>query len=104
MHQSLFIDEILSHIIQFVAADGQRDSRRLENTSDLARLARTCRCFMGCALDTLWRTQHSLSPLIMCLPISTWEVRSSNKLVSFMPLRTCNLTITVLIVSHEATY
>lgn len=86
MHQSLFIDEILSLIIHFVATDGQQDSKRFENTSDLARLATTCRCFMECALDTLWRTQHSLSPLIMCLPRSTWEVHSSNVLVSFMSL------------------
>lgn len=92
MHQSLFIDEILSHIIQFVAADGQRDSRRLENTSDLVSLARTCRCFMECALDTLWRTQHSLSPLIMCLPINTWEIHYGNILVSFVSLQGCNLT------------
>ncbi|KAG2074379.1 hypothetical protein BDR04DRAFT_1048610 [Suillus decipiens] len=78
MHQSLLIDEILSLIIQFVAADGQRDPKRLGNTSSLARLARTCRCFMECALDTLWRTQHSLSPLIMCLPRGTWEIHSGN--------------------------
>lgn len=85
MHQSLLIDEILSHIIQFVAADGQRDLKRLENTSSLARLARTCRCFMECALDTLWRTQHSLSPLIMCLPRGTWEIHSSNILYLTRP-------------------
>ncbi|KAG1728906.1 hypothetical protein EDB19DRAFT_1745184 [Suillus lakei] len=85
MHQSLLIDEILSHIVQFVAADGQRDLKRLENTSDLARLARTCRYFMECALDTLWRTQHSLSPLIMCLPKGTWEIHSSNILYLTRP-------------------
>ncbi|KAG2138423.1 uncharacterized protein EDB93DRAFT_723617 [Suillus bovinus] len=85
MHRSLLIDEILSHIIQFVAADGQRDLKRLEDTSSLARLARTCRCFMECALDTLWRTQHSLSPLIMCLPKGTWEIRSSNILYLTRP-------------------
>ncbi|KAG1727475.1 uncharacterized protein EDB91DRAFT_891698 [Suillus paluster] len=78
MHQSLLIDEILSHIIQLIAVDGQRDPKRLENTSDLARLARTCRSFMECALDILWRTQHSLSPLIMCLPRGIWEIHSSN--------------------------
>ncbi|KAG0695073.1 hypothetical protein DFH29DRAFT_814543 [Suillus ampliporus] len=85
MHQSLLINEILSHIIQFIAADGQRDPKRLENTSDLARLARTCRSFMECALDTLWRTQHSLSPLIMCLPRSTWEIHCSNILYLTRP-------------------
>ncbi|OJA19203.1 hypothetical protein AZE42_09850 [Rhizopogon vesiculosus] len=85
MHQSLLIDEILSRIVQFIAADGQRDSRHLENTSDLSRLARTCRCFMECALDTLWRTQHSLRPLIMCLPTSTWEIHPSNILYLTRP-------------------
>ncbi|KAG2142949.1 hypothetical protein DEU56DRAFT_792646 [Suillus clintonianus] len=85
MHQSLLIDEILSHIIQFVAADGQRDSKRLENTGDLARLARTCRSFMECAFDTLWRTQHSLSPLVMCLPRGTWEIHPSNVLYLTRP-------------------
>lgn len=103
MHQSLLIDEILSHIIQFVATDGQRDLKRLENTSSLARLARTCRCFMECALDTLWRTQHSLSPLIMCLPRGTWEIHSSNILVSLISLSACNFIIAILIVSHETT-
>ncbi|KAG1830441.1 hypothetical protein EV424DRAFT_1535134 [Suillus variegatus] len=80
MHQSLLIDEILSLIIRFVAADGQEDPKRLENTSGLAKLARTCRCFMECALDTLWRTQHSLNPLIMCLPRGIWEIHPSNVL------------------------
>jgi hypothetical protein len=104
MHRSLLIDEILSLIIQFVAADGQQDLKRLENASGLARLARTCRCFMECALDILWRTQHSLSPLIMCLPRGTWEIHSSNLLVSFILLRACNFIIAVPIVSHETTY
>ncbi|KAI6142830.1 hypothetical protein BKA82DRAFT_532008 [Pisolithus tinctorius] len=36
------------------------------------RLARTCRVFMDPALDTLWRKQSSLSPLVMCLPSSLW--------------------------------
>lgn len=85
MHRSLLIDEILSLIIQFVAADGQQDLKRLENASGLARLARTCRCFMECALDTLWRTQRSLSPLIMCLPRGTWEIHSSNLLYLTRP-------------------
>jgi len=84
MHQCLFINEILSHIIHFITTDGQQNTGRLKNTSDLARLAQTCRCFMECALDTLWQTQHSLGPLIMCLPTSVWGIDSSNVLVSFL--------------------
>lgn len=104
MHQSLLIDEILSLIIRFVAADGQEDPKRLENTSGLAKLARTCRCFMECALDTLWRTQHSLNPLIMCLPRGIWEIHPSNVLVSLISLRAYNFIVTIPIVSHKTTY
>ncbi|KAH7886495.1 hypothetical protein F5I97DRAFT_998330 [Phlebopus sp. FC_14] len=33
---------------------------------------------MDPALGVLWRTQHALSPLVMCLPEDLWEKRSSN--------------------------
>ncbi|KAI6141362.1 hypothetical protein EDD17DRAFT_1666438 [Pisolithus thermaeus] len=42
---------------------------------DIARFARTCKAFKDPALDFLWRTQPSLSPLIMCLPGHSWTVK-----------------------------
>ncbi|KAI6132354.1 hypothetical protein EDD17DRAFT_1881278 [Pisolithus thermaeus] len=57
MHACLRIAEILDLIISFM---------------DIGRFARTCKAFKNPALDVLWRTQPSLSPLIMCLSGHLW--------------------------------
>ncbi|KIJ61282.1 hypothetical protein HYDPIDRAFT_116025 [Hydnomerulius pinastri MD-312] len=79
MHSCLLISELILHIIGFIADDGTSGGYRcLKNTRDLARLARTCKAIMEPALDVLWKTQHSLSPLVMCLPSDLWEKDAVN--------------------------
>ncbi|KAI6003142.1 hypothetical protein EDD15DRAFT_2541370 [Pisolithus albus] len=69
MHACLRIAEILDLIIGFMVDDTHEPDKfcRIRH-QDLARLARTCKAFKDPALDVLWRTQSSLSPLIRCLP------------------------------------
>ncbi|KAI6003134.1 hypothetical protein EDD15DRAFT_1468670 [Pisolithus albus] len=69
MHACLRIAEILDLIIGFMVDDTHEPDKFCGiRHQDLARLARTCKAFKDPALDVLWRTQSSLSPLIRCLP------------------------------------
>ncbi|KAI6006302.1 hypothetical protein F5J12DRAFT_913258 [Pisolithus orientalis] len=70
MHACLLVPDILYLIIGFLEGDGYRSS--FISYKDVARLARTCKAFKDPALDALWRTQSSLSPLVMCLPSRFW--------------------------------
>ncbi|KAG6375713.1 hypothetical protein JVT61DRAFT_3288 [Boletus reticuloceps] len=81
MHHCLLIPELAISIIQFLADDrpAWHDSRYLKNPRDVARLAQTCKALAEPALDTLWKTQHSLAPLVMCLPPDVWELTRRGK-------------------------
>ncbi|KIO05016.1 hypothetical protein M404DRAFT_25631 [Pisolithus tinctorius Marx 270] len=70
MHACLLVPDILYLIIGFLKGDGYRSF--FISYKDVARLARTCKAFKDPALDALWRTQSSLSPLVMCLPSRFW--------------------------------
>ncbi|KAI6045324.1 hypothetical protein EDC04DRAFT_2889110 [Pisolithus marmoratus] len=89
MHACLRITEILDLIMGFMVDDERvnypNEARPLLH-KDIARLARTCKVFMDPALDVLWRTQPSLSPLIMCLPDHLWtsKLESSGRTVSLL--------------------
>ncbi|KAJ7647915.1 hypothetical protein FB45DRAFT_860946 [Roridomyces roridus] len=52
------VDEIVSHIPHFLD----------KYEPFLAVLARTARLFHDSALNRLWRSQHSLHPLLLCMP------------------------------------
>lgn len=88
MHHCLLIPELVLSIVHFVADDrpAWHDSRYLRNPRDVARLARTCKALADPALDVLWRTQHSLAPLVMCLPPDVWQLTKRGKtIVSCVP-------------------
>ncbi|KAI6132298.1 hypothetical protein EDD17DRAFT_285159 [Pisolithus thermaeus] len=77
MHPCLRITEILDLIISFMVDERIHEPGEVCGIrhQDIARLARTCKAFKDPALDVLWRTQPSLSPLIMCLPNHLWTVK-----------------------------
>ena len=83
MHHCLLIPELALYIVHFLADDrpAWQDSRYLRNPRDVARLARTCKALLEPALDVLWRTQHSLAPLIMCLPPEVWQLTKRGKTI-----------------------
>lgn len=83
MHHCLLIPELTLHIIHFLADDRPacHDSHYLRNSRDVAKLARTCKALAEPALDVLWKTQHSLSPLVMCLPPDLWELSKRGKTI-----------------------
>ncbi|KAJ7147789.1 hypothetical protein C8R43DRAFT_889479 [Mycena crocata] len=79
MHHCLQIPELLR-----IMFEGLGDAADLFDPSPyapytgrypvLARLGRTCRQFSDIALDTLWREQETLVPLLKCLPSHLWEL------------------------------
>ncbi|KAI6104263.1 hypothetical protein F5141DRAFT_1029811 [Pisolithus sp. B1] len=77
MHPCLRITEILDLIISFMVDERIHEPGEVCGIrhQGIARLARTCKAFKDPALDVLWRTQPSLSPLIMCLPNHLWTVK-----------------------------
>ncbi|KAI6115156.1 hypothetical protein EDD16DRAFT_1702251 [Pisolithus croceorrhizus] len=78
MHRCLRITEILHLIIGYLV-DEEVTSANVTTAirhKDVASLARTCKAFMDPALDVLWRTQSSLSPLVMCLPAHFWFLKT----------------------------
>lgn len=88
MHACLGITEILDLIIRFLVDERVGNSNGICAIchKDIARLARCCKAFMDPALDVLWETQSSLSPLIMCFPEHFWtlEVHWSGRVVSLL--------------------
>lgn len=83
MHHCLLIPELTLYILHLLADDRPtwHDSRYLRNSRDVARFAQTCKVLSEPALDILWKTQHSLSPLVMCLPSDIWEVTKRSKTI-----------------------
>ncbi|KAI6115152.1 hypothetical protein EDD16DRAFT_1892797 [Pisolithus croceorrhizus] len=80
MHPCLRIAEILDLIISFMVDERIHKPGEVCGIrhQDIERLARTCKAFRDPALDVLWRTQPSLSPLIMCLPNHLWTVKEEH--------------------------
>ncbi|KIJ06290.1 hypothetical protein PAXINDRAFT_92252 [Paxillus involutus ATCC 200175] len=86
MHPFFLIPELTLHTISFLADDrpaGQHNasSRCPTNAREIARLAQTCKALSEPALDILWKTQHSLAPLVMCLPQDAWYLGGSGKTI-----------------------
>ncbi|KAF9236359.1 hypothetical protein BU15DRAFT_77074 [Melanogaster broomeanus] len=83
MHSCFLLPELTLHIVSFLADDRSTStsssSRYLTNARDVARLARTCKALSEPALDVLWNTQHSLAPLVMCLPQDVWYLGGSGR-------------------------
>ncbi|KAI6132305.1 hypothetical protein EDD16DRAFT_419415 [Pisolithus croceorrhizus] len=78
MHRCLRITEIFHLIIGYLV-DEEVTSANVTSAirhKDVASLARTCKAFMDPALDALWSTQSSLSPLVMCLPAHFWFLKA----------------------------
>ncbi|KAG6919154.1 hypothetical protein DXG01_008961 [Tephrocybe rancida] len=63
MHRCLHIQEVIVNIFDYLVGHPV-----LASDTELARLARTCKTFSGPALDALWHTQPTLSPLLKCFP------------------------------------
>jgi hypothetical protein len=80
MHPCLQVAEILSLII------GQ-----VQDSSTLYAIATSCRHFIEFALDSLWRSQGSLAPLVLCLPDDALAVirRPTQTLVVRYNLKIC---------------
>lgn len=77
MDQCLTIPELLSNVFYHLASPGPVDILpehatfpiiSLENAKFFAGLARTCRAFSEPALDRLWHSQASFTPLFKILP------------------------------------
>ncbi|KAF9227004.1 hypothetical protein BS17DRAFT_774777 [Gyrodon lividus] len=86
MHPCLFIPELTLQIIAYLADDCSTEehattSRSPKNARDVARLARTCKTLSEPTLDVLWKTQHSLVPLVMCLPSDAWNQGGTGKTI-----------------------
>lgn len=88
MPRCLRIIDILDLIFGYVVDESVADTNVTGAVlhGDIARLAGTCMAFMDPALDILWKTQSSLSPLVMCLPAHLWilEVDQGVKVVSLL--------------------
>ncbi|KAI6132594.1 hypothetical protein EDD16DRAFT_1891083 [Pisolithus croceorrhizus] len=82
MHRCLRITQILHLIFEYVVDEKVTDANvtgAMIRHEDVAGLARTCKAFMDPALDVLWRTQSSLSPLVMCLPAHFWFLKANRR-------------------------
>ncbi|KAG6837009.1 hypothetical protein H0H93_016469 [Arthromyces matolae] len=60
---------------------------RLLELDSLARIACTCKSITESALDTLWREQKTLGPLVMVMPGDLWEQADFGLLKLTRPLR-----------------
>ncbi|KAF7966565.1 hypothetical protein HWV62_37867 [Athelia sp. TMB] len=69
MHPCLAVPEIVSDIAEEIAADGDRGP---SPWATLASFALTCRVISEPALDSLWKVQSSLVPLLQTMPSDLW--------------------------------
>ncbi|KAF8837693.1 hypothetical protein BDN67DRAFT_972615 [Paxillus ammoniavirescens] len=95
MHPVFHIPELTLYIISLLADDrpaGQHNasSRYPTNAREIARLAQTCKTLSEPALDILWKIQHSLAPLVMCLPQDAWYLTFSP------PYCSCHISLAYL--------
>ncbi|GBE83547.1 hypothetical protein SCP_0506020 [Sparassis crispa] len=84
MHRCFLIPEIVSLIIDTGPPGSPQD------TSSLARLARTSRVFHNVSLDVLWYGQFGLANLIKCMPADLWT-EDDGKLSFTRPLLASDL-------------
>ena len=70
MHRALHIQEILIHIFSFYSAGWGLLYH--DANSYLVALARTCKTFKEPALDMIWAELSNLTPLVRCLPGTSW--------------------------------
>ncbi|KZP23398.1 hypothetical protein FIBSPDRAFT_461985 [Athelia psychrophila] len=74
MHRCLWIPDIIATIIEEIAL--QKYTRREPSSrSTLAKLAQTCRMLSELSLNSLWKVQSSLVPLLRTMPSDLWEQR-----------------------------
>ncbi|KAH7926610.1 hypothetical protein BV22DRAFT_1032746 [Leucogyrophana mollusca] len=71
MHPCLTNNDTVLAILSHIKVDSSNVTTGLR---DLASLARTCRALQESALDSLWYTQGSLSPLLSLLPADVLDV------------------------------
>ena len=78
MHHALHIEEILVHIFSFCNTIKRRRSPRPARrelwyaNGYLVTLAGTCKTFKEPALDMIWAELNDLTPLVRCLPATSW--------------------------------
>lgn len=73
MHRCLDIPEIAALVCTEVKkAHGELEDSEDPDTHTLRNIALSCRSLSGPALDTLWRIQNSLDPLLQLLPLDVW--------------------------------
>ena len=74
MHRCWEIGEIVIGIVEVCQPEktGRYTAHDKEGLRTLCSLARTCRSLERYALDALWYRQHSLAPLVKCLPDDLW--------------------------------
>ena len=82
MHPCLLSLDIFSNILDHALTlvqdvDPFRSSNMyVPGNPTLASLARTCKAFMEPTLDTLWRSQVNLVPLVQTFPEDVWSQKS----------------------------
>ncbi|KAF7973485.1 hypothetical protein HWV62_15098 [Athelia sp. TMB] len=69
MHRCLWISEIVANIANEIEQEGWD-----EKCSTLAKLARTCRMFSEPSLNSLWRVQKTLVPVLRTMPADLWRI------------------------------
>lgn len=81
MHRCLQIPELVLQIAEELhpgykdsPAEGGTTPSGSEGAADVAALARTCRAFLGPALDVLWYTQHDFRRVLELLNTSSCVV------------------------------
>ncbi|KAH9888496.1 hypothetical protein C8Q73DRAFT_186864 [Cubamyces lactineus] len=79
VHSCLLSTDIFYRILDFLEIEPNTDfyagyHQQLRRCPSIARLARTCKMFLEPCLDTLWRRQLTLGPLVHTLPSDSIDV------------------------------
>ncbi|KAJ7132722.1 hypothetical protein C8R46DRAFT_1140640 [Mycena filopes] len=77
MHRCLRIPDILQITFEELVAHELGFSPSHGKVA-LSRLAQTCRQFSELALDILWESQYTLTPLLKTFPAHVWEISNTN--------------------------
>lgn len=96
MHHCLLIPEITTLITEQVCAITISDTLNLRSTSavcPLVNLAQTCRVLSEPSLNSLWKIQTSLVPLLRTMPADLWEEKNSELVSSNISQNCLLLTI-----------
>lgn len=83
MHRCLRVEELLRAILEEVRHDPEDSEDEWDwDLQTIYGLARTCKTFLGPALDLIWHTHYDLSNLTGTLPTSAWTLdEKGNRLV-----------------------